>query len=271
MSGTSDERGDRSGRSNHSVEPRGAEANPEAGPGPRVIRLPLLIRRDDVVHFLGYPAGREPLVRIADLIDPVLLEARGLASAKGTFLRLPVEAAGSLGLEAIDAAGLVVGLVTAGDRIEKRVSEYLENGDGTRALVLDAAGSAAVEEAADHLGAIVASEDPDPVPGPMSPADPHSARTDDGAAKPPTGVEALPLSCRISPGYGAWPLGGQRALFDLIPHERLGVTLLPSMLMVPRKSISFAMWLGADARPLAGLSGCDRCRLTQCRYRRQTK
>ena len=42
-------------------------------------------------------------------------------------------------------------------------------------------------------------------------------------------------------------------------------------MMVPRKSISFAMWLGARERPAAGLAGCIRCTLEHCRYRRVPK
>ena len=61
----------------------------------------------------------------------------------------------------------------------------------------------------------------------------------------------------------------QRQLFSRLPAREVGVKLQPSLLMVPRKSISFAMWLGAEARPVAGLSGCARCHLEHCRYRRR--
>ena len=111
----------------------------------------------------------------------------------------------------------------------------------TRALLLDAAGSAAAEEAADRLGAVIA--------GDSSRDDPR-------------------VTCRLSPGFGRWTLDNQPSLFGLLPHTDLGVHLEPSMMMVPRKSISFAMWLGARERPAAGLTGCDSCTLQHCRYRR---
>ncbi len=235
-----------------------------------MLRLPLLLRREEVLHFLGYPETHNPPPRIEARIGPALAEARGLAAAAGTYRHLPVMAASSLGLEPIAAAGLVIGLVTVGGGIEKQVAEYLGTGDATGALLLDAAGSAAAEEAADHLGAIIANADPEigmegpPRNGPLA------GRPTDQA--PPAGeIEpASPVSCRISPGYGSWPLEAQRALLDRLPHARLGVSLSPAMLMVPRKSISFAMWLGADARPIAGISGCARCQLGHCRYRRRT-
>lgn len=209
--------------------------------------LPLAIARAEVLGFLGYPEGREPPASIGRLLEPALAEARQVARAQGLFVRLPIAEADTVGLAPLDAAGLVVGLVTAGGGIEERAQACLRRGEATQALLLDAAGSAAAEEAADRLGAIVAGE------------------------KGGAGPAAVPVSCRISPGFGRWPLEAQRQLFARLPHERVGVTLLPSLLMLPRKSISFAMWLGADARPITGLSGCARCRYEHCRYRRKTE
>lgn len=213
-----------------------------------VVSLQVTIERDEVLHFLGYPEGQKPFGRIAGLLGETLREARRLVRPRGVFELLPVSRAADLGVEALDATRLVAGLVTIGDGIESRSTELLRAGAVTEALLLDAAGSAAAEEAADRLGALIAGNGAAGPPGSLSPAS-H-------------------LSCRISPGYGTWPITSQRALFELLPHEALGVELLPTMLMVPRKSISFAMWMGADARPIAGLSGCARCALEHCRYRR---
>ena len=205
------------------------------------IELSLTIERKEVLHFLGYPSGERAPARIEALLAQALAEARRLAHSRGVYASLPVERAAEVGLEPIDATGLVIGMVTAGDGIERRAAEAMDRGAATEALLLDAAGSAAAEEAADRLSAVISGDE---------------------------SAELRPVSCRVSPGYGHWPLAAQAALFERLPHESIGVTLLPSMLMVPRKSISFAMWLGADARPIAGLAGCARCRLEHCRYRR---
>jgi len=215
------------------------------------LELRLSLARTEVLHFMGYPDGASPAPAVAALLEDSLVEARALAKARGAWLELPVEEAAAVGLDPMPARSLIVGLVTAGGGIEAAASRTLQRGEATAALVLDACGSAAAEEAADRLGAAIV-------------ATLAGAPIDDD---PPE--QAPPLSCRISPGYGQWPLDAQRSLFSLLPHEALGIRLEPSLLMVPRKSISFAMWLGAEARPLAGLSGCARCRLETCIYRRQ--
>jgi hypothetical protein len=209
-----------------------------------VSRLRLSIRESEVLHFLGYPKGRRPATRLEPLLKDVLREARSLAAARGGFRRLPVSSAAEVGLPSEDADGLVLGLVTAGDGIERRVTELLGQGEDSRALLLDAAGSAAAEEAANRLSARVV-----------------GARTNGD----------LDVGCRVSPGYGRWPLSAQEALFARLPHDAVGVSLNSSMMMVPRKSISFALWIGARGAPRSGLSGCDTCGLPECRYRRPAK
>ena len=86
----------------------------------------------------------------------------------------------------------------------------------------------------------------------------------------PAAADRRVVPCRFSAGYGDWSLQDQPRLFALLPHAQLGVSLLPSMMMVPRKSVSFAMWLGAAEGRAAG-RGCARCPLDTCRYRRKPR
>ena len=217
------------------------------------VPLAVAIRHEDVLRFLGYPERHRPRPRVEGLVRALSVEAGSLVAARGVYRRLPVEAASDVGLEPMEAAGLVIGLVTIGDAIERRASDLADAGNVTAAVILDAIGSVAVEEAANRLSACAVS-DRRRHPGPPTP----SAERDKAPA----------ISCRISPGYGRWPLTAQPKLFEQLPHAAIAVALLPSLLMVPRKSISFAMWMGADARPIAGLSGCAHCELDPCLYRR---
>jgi hypothetical protein len=216
------------------------------------VETPLTLAREDVLHFLGYPPGHEPRRRVADPLEECLVQARELARGRGVWTSLATEDAIAVGLDPIPAAGLVIGLVTAGEAIEQAASACLARGDATGSLLLDACGSAAAEEAADRLSAaIVATLAGEPTPSETPPVN-----------------RAAAVSCRISPGYGKWRLDSQVAIFHRLPYREIGLRLEPTMLMLPRKSVSFAMWLGANARPLAGLSGCKRCGLESCRYRR---
>lgn len=226
-------------------------------PAPVFVETRLTLARADVLHFLGYPPGREPSPRIADALVGCLADARQLARGRGVWTTLATHEAPEVGLEPIPASGLVIGLATAGAAIEEEASTRLDRGDATGALLLDGCGSAAAEEAADRLSAAIIAA----LGGVADELAPLAA-----APGPPE--RAAAISCRISPGYGKWSLAAQPAIFARLPHREIGLRLEPSLLMVPRKSVSFAMWLGADARPLAGLSGCERCELESCRYRR---
>lgn len=206
------------------------------------------LERAAVLRCLDYPPGREPPARIAALLEEVLAEARALLAARGCWLALEPAFCGEVGLAPVDARGLALGLVTAGPALEARVSALQAKGTMTRALLLDACGSAAAEEAADLL----------------------SARVLEclGATAGDVGVVGTP-GCRLSPGYGAWGLEHQPAVLARLEADALGVSLSPAHLMVPRKSISFAMWLGATQRPAQGLAGCRACGLRRCRYQRR--
>lgn len=210
------------------------------------IALAAELRREEVLRFLGYPAGHRPAPRVEADLARALAAARSLVEARGVYRRLPAARAADAGLpplgDSAPADVLVLGLVTAGERLERRGAELARLGRSAEALLLDAAGSAAAEEAADRLCALVA-----------------------GAALEPASAERL--SCRVSPGYGDWPLAAQRLLFGLLPHSEVGVELLPSLMMRPRKSVSFAMWLDAGGRPVPGLSGCGYCLLDRCAFR----
>jgi hypothetical protein len=219
-----------------------APAGGAAPPG-RVVPLAVSIDRDEVIRLLGYPPDRPLPARLAALLEEALAAARRLVRARGAFARLAPERAAEVGLQPVAATELVVGLVTVGAEVEAAAEEATRRGEPTRALLLDTAGSAAAEEAADRIGAVIVGL--------------------------PEDADRRVIPCRFSPGYGDWSLQDQPKLFALLPQE-LGVTLLPSMMMVPRKSVSFAMWLGAAPGRASG-HGCARCPLDTCRYRRQPR
>jgi hypothetical protein len=212
---------------------------------PSLLELAPPVERGAVLRCLDYPPGREPPARIAAMLDQALAEAPSLLAARGAWLALEPGDCGLVGLDPLEAEGLAVGLVTLGPALEARVAELQDERAITQALLLDACGSAAAEEAADLLSAVVVER--------------LGLTAASGAASGTPG-------CRLSPGYGGWGLEHQPALLGLLDAPALGVSLSPGLMMQPRKSISFAMWLGAQQRPAVGLAGCRACGLRRCRY-----
>ena len=78
------------------------------------------------------------------------------------------------------------------------------------------------------------------------------------------------VTLRYSPGYCGMAITQQRVLFGLVDAEAAGITLLPSMLMRPLKSVSGIVGLGAMAGPgaAAPVSPCDACARIGCHMRR---
>ena len=76
------------------------------------------------------------------------------------------------------------------------------------------------------------------------------------------------LTNRFSPGYGDLPLSHQRPVLELLNASRAaGITLTPSQLMVPRKSVTAILGI-CDHMKEKTLGGCSLCPLkTKCSYR----
>lgn len=112
--------------------------------------------------------------------------------------------------------------VTLGHAICDRIAELFEDDNFALASMLDTTASVGAELAAD----VVQRE---------------FTRQLDGVNKgnPRTGV--MPFS----PGYCGWHVSGQRALFNFLKPDEIGITLNSSCLMQPLKSISGVFVAGA--------------------------
>jgi len=74
------------------------------------------------------------------------------------------------------------------------------------------------------------------------------------------------LSARFSPGYGDWEIAcGQPALFRFLRPETIGITLRPSGMMSPMKSIT---GICISAAHVPHRTPCSLCHKKDCRYRR---
>lgn len=138
------------------------------------------------------------------------------------------------------AAQAVVALVcTIGDQLEHKVTELYAD-QPSLSLAMDGLGTAAVEALA-----IAA------------------CRYFDEQA----GLQGWKTTVPFSPGMIEWPLSdGQPVLFGLLKPDPSIVILQPSGQMLPRKTTSMLIGMGADVT-VEG-STCDYCSMRQtCRYR----
>lgn len=205
-----------------------------------VLELAARVSRRELLRSLGYPRAKAPAPHVLARIEALEPLAASLLEARGSFCLVERAAAEAAGMpEPSVEVGL--GLATIGPRLEAEAQRRSEAGEALDALILDAYGSAAAEAAADAL---------------------------DRALCAAVSVRGLAPARRISPGYGRFPLAGQPALLAALPARELGVELSPGLMMIPRKSVSFAVRLlpgEPGARPRS--RRCEGCALDPCPYR----
>jgi cobalamin-dependent methionine synthase I len=139
------------------------------------------------------------------------------------------------------ADAVVLCLVTIGPKLEAAVEAYKRDGQLGRALVLDTYGSAAVESAADFA---------------------NTAIEDELTAK---GNYCSP---RYSPGYACWDVKEQTWILPTLEGEELGIKLTEGCMMVPRKSISFAVTYADSPVESEHKHDCAVCGMIDCLYER---
>ena len=205
----------------------------------RVDRLEVEVNIEEVARSLGYVRGEAPK-RVASLIAEAQTQAANLLEPRCVYRRMRRhDLSHSPYLYHVDAAALC--LVTIGPRLEAAVEAYKREGDLSRALVLDAYGSAAAEAAADAANAIIERE----ICG-----------------------KGMYCSPRFSPGYACWDIKEQSWIVSALEGQTLGVTLTEGFMMVPRKSISFAVVFGESPRESRHEHTCDVCGMVECLYKR---
>jgi len=198
----------------------------------------------DLLRLVGYKTEREPDDKLRALIAEVTTEAEQLATplaTLGLFEEKDVPAGTHLSSFFGASPEVALSICTIGPHLEERVSGYSSEGELTRALILDAAGSVLAEAVCDYANEKVCAE----------------------AVR-----RSLHATCRVSPGYGMWKIEEQKVVFDLLPADTVGVTLTKSFMMIPRKSVSFAVRLTRE-RPIGQPSSpCALCGRKDCGFRR---
>ncbi|MBR3234277.1 MAG: hypothetical protein IKG11_01540 [Atopobiaceae bacterium] len=215
------------------------------------------VSTDDVLRYLGYH-GQSFDGQLARRIDAAVVRCLTLAKPRGTLAAFYVHRHDEKAIELegctlclighdicahLDTASeVVLFAVTLGADIDRELRR-LSLTDPLGQVVFDAASTALVERAADAANAHV-----------------RAYAAQKGAF----------TSWRFSPGYGDLPLFTQRDLLAALDATRqLGITLTPSDLMVPTKSVTAIV--GVHPTPQPGLeSSCSICSLYDFCTIRQT-
>ena len=138
----------------------------------------------------------------------------------------------------------ILAICTISSEIEEKIDSLMKKGELSEGVILDAIASQAAEEVATEVNNSILNEN----------------------------VEILKnkkYTARFSPGYCRWQLAeGQELIFSLLSAEKIDVKLSNSKMMIPRKSISFAINIGDNVEKELGMRDCDNCDLLNCGYRR---
>lgn len=205
-------------------------------------KIDLTIDEKEILRLLAHQKRKERTTKtkLSNLIEETKALLADVLHAQGMFRIVDRRALkGEPYFEGQDRIAL--GLCTIGDKLENKVSQLNQKGELAQAVILDAMGSVATESAVDFLNLKIC----------------------DWCHKKGWGT-----SQRFSPGYGNWPLEGQRFIFSLLPAGRIKVKLNQSCMMIPRKSVSFAIKIGEEFRNLKKKRNCGICDMRKCPYRK---
>lgn len=214
------------------------------------------ITAQQVLNNIGYGAAREPSARIMSLVNDYVENSRELLEPSYSCvirnIRL-VEGSlvfieGSIVLKSEVLARLLencekvaVFALTIGNHLGEMACQLAEVGLMVQASVLDAIGSVAVESLADFVQGRVL----------------EVARS-----------RELCVSQRFSPGYCDWDVSQQRMVFRTLDGNCAGIRLTKSCLMLPEKSMSGVIGIGAADKGVGDYNPCKTCDKNDCRHRR---
>ena len=214
----------------------------------------LEISTDIIEKFMGYEPGNAP-EPIPQLIHEVLSVAHDYCDIKGGYViqkdininredkilringqQFDIKRIITNQLRKMDNAALF--LCTAGPGIGDYSKELMHEGDFIKGYIVDVVGSEIVESAMDKIQ--------DDLEQQMMAQD-------------------LFITDRYSPGYCGWSVGEQHKLFSFFPKNFCGITLTPSSLMQPIKSVSGVIGIGPNVRRKGYV--CNHCDMVNCIYR----
>ncbi len=208
------------------------------------------LNENEILLYLGY-RGQECPPEVEKQIGRCVEAVTAVAVPRLIWRRLPLEegALSMLPLEGKDISKLlencqeaVLMAVTLGSGVERLLMQH-EVTNMADAVIMDACASTAIENVANNFEADL---------------------------REVLKAEGLFLTDRFSPGYGDLPLSVQKRFCAVLDTERkIGLSVSPSMLLIPRKSVTAVMGISKTPKPLRK-RGCENCAMFRtCAFRKE--
>lgn len=140
-----------------------------------------------------------------------------------------------------EAKELSVLVATIGPKLEAQVTTLSKSGSTLRGVILDGIGTAAIDMLVPEALRIIAAE------------------------VSPRGYE---ISSPVHPGMPGFPITEQGNLLGLVKSQEIGVSLSPSGILVPLKSVAMVIGIGPKMTRWTQAEICARCSLSKtCHYK----
>ena len=139
---------------------------------------------------------------------------------------------------------MILGVVTIGNSLENKVSEFFTKGEYPRAVALDAVGTVSVRSLSNnYMISLVCQESKE---------------------------QNLQTTKYFSPGSGDWDISQQKNIFQIISVDKIGVKLTESYMMVPQKSLSWIIGIGKNITISSNKNdnSCQICQAKNCQFRK---
>jgi hypothetical protein len=214
----------------------------------------LTVSKNEIVSTLGYPDGTIP-VHFEEIIDDILSRLSNYCAIQAGYrildVKKPIDRNDGLfvgdkffRLQNIVTAQLkesekvALFICTIGPAMETWAKKLSSEGDATLSYIVDTVASVTEEQAVDVLHDYIAMQ---------------------------MKMRGLKITNRYSPGYCNWTVSEQHLLFSFFPPNFCGITLTESALMIPIKSVSGIIGIGAAVKRVDYT--CDKCGVKDCTYR----
>lgn len=222
--------------------------------------IKLNIDREEVLRYQGYSKKRvkKPNQNILRITEEEINRGYNLFKPQGIYSLIKIicfTSRGRIDLEdelvfrfskslinqSKGSSHFLVGVITIGDFLEKKVSELFSQGEYPRALALDAVGTVAVEDFSREVRKLARQE---------------------------VKEQGFKTSRHFSPGYGGWEISQQDIIFRTIPADNIGVRLTKGYMMLPQKSLSWAIGVGKEIFTSSEEdNNCENCQSKYCNYK----